>query len=420
MAKLFKLALESSDLEGAVAPESTQPALDEAELEQNVEETTQEQAEIEQGGEEIDQALEEAEGLVEQIEANDEKLENPDAVVTAADVEVSEEALKRACYSLGIPFQANLSFASESVANDIRANARKYLATSNETAKDVVKAIIDALKVMVKSVGKLIKEVYTKIAFKVANYTKQIKEANEALKGLTQENLDAEKVKIALKESNSAELQYALLKNKVITSPSTKSTLVNLEKRVDQAMKMGMETNESMREYYENVIKATADTVVGDRANPSEYGFKEFREFATSPLNTILCITGNKALVVKEEDLSIVKVRLERDDTAIDRALGKFDAYKLFHQALSSGTVNKYLADIKDFNSNLAEIKKIQNKMEKDSINSEKIFDPKSARLKVMAIKSIGITATTFEMDRYINIIKAYVKLLRIYVAAKK
>ena len=72
--KLFQLALESSDLEGAVAPESTEPALDESQLEENVEETTQAQAEVEAGSDEIDEAIEEVDQLQEQIEANDQKL----------------------------------------------------------------------------------------------------------------------------------------------------------------------------------------------------------------------------------------------------------------------------------------------------------------------------------------------------------
>ena len=417
MGKLFQLALESSDLEGAVAPESTGPVLDESELEENVEESTQAQAEVEAGSEEVDQALEEVDALNEQIEANDAKLENPDEVVTTVDVEVSEEAYKKACYTLGIIPKVKLSFATESIAEDIRANPRKYLAVSNEDAKQVVKAIIDAVKTMIKKLGQLIKEVYTKISLKFANYAKRIDNGIVILKDI--KNFDDEKIKERIISKNSAELSYALVNNKVIHTPTTKATMLKIEeeikKAVDEAMKNDAALNKArgiestpekdaaMRESYEKVIAGTKRLVEG-HIKLEDYGCKN-----NIGDEEVLNISGTKMLV-SGENLGWKKETLEFDDAKLKSL--SFDAKKLASDIISKAS--QYKKAISDVNSVLAEMKKAQKVADEMTIKGAQLVDPKAAKFAVYAIKSFGVTMLTFEMDRYIACIKAYNELIAI------
>lgn len=421
--KLFQLALESSDLEGAVAPESTEPALDESQLEENVEETTQAQAEVEAGSDEIDEAIEEVDQLQEQIEANDQKLENPDEVVTTVDVEVSEESLKRACYKLGIPMKAKLSFATESVVDDIKSNPRKYLAVSNEGLKDVVKAIVDALKVMIKKLAQLINEVYTKISFKFANYGKQIDAGIKSVENIKE--FDNDKIKEALSTSGSAELQFALINNEVVSTPNFKSYLNVAAKVVDNINSSVKDAKTSFEEEITNIIKNVIDDMAKEEAGIAKvsrneeiaksYGMKPFAGDGSK--HVILGVSGKKALLNDVDDpTKIIKVSLESDEAALKAA--NLDAKKLANSVIKASI--DYKKDVTDFKNNLNEIKKVQKACDKGTYEMTKLIDGKAAKWAYMGIKSVGITSTTFEMDRYIGVIRAYVKLLNILAANGK
>ena len=132
MGKLFTLALEDankgfvyrSELD-AIDLQDDQPILNETELESNTEEATTLQSEIENDEYQVDQAIEEANQLAEQIVANDEKLNNPDETITVADIVTSEESLTRACYTLGIHNSFKLSFANESLREDMLLQPKK-------------------------------------------------------------------------------------------------------------------------------------------------------------------------------------------------------------------------------------------------------------------------------------------------------
>lgn len=211
MARLFRLALESSDLEGSVAGGGE--TLNETELEQNTEETVQEQNEIENGSQEVDEALEEADVLAEQAEVNNELIENPDATVTAADVEVSEEALKLSCYKLGITRYNKLSFASEHAVEDVRSNPRKYLKVSNEEISDTLKKIFLAIKNMIKQIISKIKRLYTKISIKFGNYAEQLKRKLIVLEELDPKSVNVDSLSDLLAKSDNCNLQFALLNN---------------------------------------------------------------------------------------------------------------------------------------------------------------------------------------------------------------
>lgn len=396
MAKLFKLALESSDLEGAVAPEATQPALDEAELEQNVEATTQEQAEIEQGSEEIDQALEEAEGLVEQIEANDEKLENPDAVVTAADVEVSEEALKRACYSLGIPFQAKLSFASESIANDIRANARKYLATSNEELKDKLKAIVDAVKKMIAAVAEKVKKWFAKVTLAFGNYTKSIKANVEVIKA-ADFKIDGQNVldlADELLKRNQAEFNFYVVNSAV--APSKFTDIEKIANKVD-----GKEVDVMS---ISPVLKREAYVKEHGFALPDEANDSYWVGAVSGRYGIFLTGTGEwKKLELKDDTKNI--------------NVSNFGANELVDSAVRSSSV--YLKAIGQASSVFKKIEKLQKDIIAKLDLAGKGEDAEFVNKTIKPLKSAASSLATFLIQSYVAEIKAYTQLTSLLVKYK-
>lgn len=149
MGKLFQLALEEAI--------ETQPEVVEEipveELVNNAEELAKTDSEIAQDVQAVEDLMEEKAKLEEQVSINDELLSNPDAVVTAADVEVSEECRNEVYYHLGYTSGVGkLRLSTESVYTDVKANPRKYLAISNEDIKETIKKIWEKIKAFFKKI----------------------------------------------------------------------------------------------------------------------------------------------------------------------------------------------------------------------------------------------------------------------------
>lgn len=454
MARFFKLALESSDLEGAVSPESTGPALNESELEENVEETTQAQAEVESGSEEIDQTIEEVDALQEQIEANDAKLENPDEVVTAVDVEVSEEAYKKACYALGIKPEVKLSFSVESVADDIRSNPRKYLAVSNEDLKTTIKKIIVAVMNMIKQISTKIKRLYIKISAKFANYVKQIDNGIGSLKDVNAGNIDVEKLTTALKESNNAELQFALLNNKPATSQLVAKGAYKLLDKVKELIGqfksygevISAAANENKAKELEKQFevinrygKLLVKALPVQNITPESYGYKtpdvKIIEFDTKkyesgkgmvsvkepkPTEYIIPVfTNGKAAIASVWD-GIRFVDLAKDENKINNA--KLDTNALLGNIVKeSGLVRGEAGNIKTICNLCAQLEDFAVSVIGVAEKAANIAGA-SGDLQVMikACKGLAVNLVMFILSATINQIKGYTKLVNLVVACKK
>lgn len=135
---------------------------------QNAEELAKTDSEIQQDIAAVEELMEEKAKLEDQAVTNDELLSNPDAVVTATDVEVSEETRTEVQYSLGYTSSmGKIRLSQESVFNDVKSNPRKYLAISNEDIKDTIKKVWEKIKAFFK-----------KIAGKLGIKTKAIKAKN--------------------------------------------------------------------------------------------------------------------------------------------------------------------------------------------------------------------------------------------------
>ena len=102
--------------------------------------------------------MEEKAKLEDQVATNDELLSNPDAVVTAADVEVSEECRSEVHYHLGYTSGVSkIRLSTESVYQDVKSHPRKYLAISNEDIKETIKKIWEKIKAFFKRIWSKIK-----------------------------------------------------------------------------------------------------------------------------------------------------------------------------------------------------------------------------------------------------------------------
>ena len=404
--KLFQLALESSDLEGAVAPESTEPALDESQLEENVEETTQAQAEVEAGSDEIDEAIEEVDQLQEQIEANDQKLENPDEVVTTVDVEVSEESLKRACYKLGIPMKAKLSFATESVVDDIKSNPRKYLAVSNEGLKDTLDRIKKAIIAMIDKVVGSIQTIITRIQLKFGNYEKRLDNGLEKLKNLNKIDFN-DPGNIVDLLSNGAELRYAAINSDVYLDGITNfkkdlDAVIKIQKQLaTQKVKKDVEIPEGdelrkIEEFAAQVNSIKVDVV--------KFGFirPDYKVGDRSVKGDVYSIYGTKGLT---EVYNVVE--LEPNTDTFNSKTITVDSTKLINNIISkAGIVKKAIKDAKN---NFKDIIKMQTAFKAD-INS--LNDVNEGMVKYC--KKCCVNFANFKIKQYVAEIAAYVQLVEL------
>lgn len=448
MARLFRLALESSDLEGSVAGGGE--TLNETELEQNTEETVQEQNEVENESQEVGEALEEADVLAEQAEVNNELLENPEATVTAADVEISEEALKLSCYKLGITRYNKLSFANEAYAADIRSNPRKYLKVSNEAISDTLKKIFLAIKNMIKQIITKIKRLYIKISAKFANYSEQLKEKLDKISSLNVASVDAAKLKDALKDGG-CNLQYALLRNAPLLSLVPSNDIIGVYKSIinfvsqfkdfsaiaKNAIEKGKNADFSEEPKIEAMIKniknlpqilsLSDDDIVGACGYQKTSTYKDssdsnmqvnFKD--TSGLDSAVSLNiiyNNKLAYFYPKKMEIRFAVLEVDNSKLSSAAVKPDL--LIKMMLKLRQYPEGLAkNIKFVCDTFANVENTAMKtLDAVEAGSKLITESEGIRVGIRAIKSAAIDFGMFILNTSISQMKDYIRILNLVIA---
>lgn len=183
MGKLFKLALEEAVAEEPSIVENVPVE----EAVQNAEELAKTDSEIQQDIAAVEELMEEKAKLEDQAVTNDELLSNPDAVVTATDVEVSEETRTEVQYSLGYTSNmGKIRLSQESVFNDVKSNPRKYLAISNEDIKDTIKKIWEKIKAFFRKIWDKVKTAINALKFKAKRVTDKLRKSANNLKNKQQ------------------------------------------------------------------------------------------------------------------------------------------------------------------------------------------------------------------------------------------
>lgn len=197
MARPFQIALESSDLEGAVgeSENSELTVSDVIEDEAASDEAAEIQEDINRDSDALEELTEEVGVLADQVEKNEEKLENPEEVV-AADVVVSEESLRDSMVRVGYTdgLSDRISFASESTYESLKLNPARHLSISNEGVKDFIAKMVSTVKTLVIRIINYSKKLFAKILFKFGNYEK--KYANLSIKNISQDTLKANLAKL--------------------------------------------------------------------------------------------------------------------------------------------------------------------------------------------------------------------------------
>lgn len=177
MARPFQIALESSDLEGAVS-ESENSELtvsDVIEDDAASDEAAEIQEDINRDSDALEELTEEVGVLADQVEKNEEKLENPEEVV-AADVVVSEESLRDSMVRVGYTDGLNdrISFASESTYESLKMNPARHLSISNEGVKDFMAKVISNVKTLIIRIINASKKLFQQLLLKFGNYEKKL------------------------------------------------------------------------------------------------------------------------------------------------------------------------------------------------------------------------------------------------------
>lgn len=320
MSKLFKISLEET-VDNITVED---PVDNDEEITEN---TTKLAVEIEEMDNVAGQVVDSIKTLSEQLADNESKLADKDNVVTTVDVEVSEEALKRSLYSLGEQPTAVLSFANESIYNDIKNNARRYLTVSNEELDDVLKKLLYKLREFINRVAIKIVTFVQQLIIKIGGFVDKFVKNVSVIKNHQDSFLDAKQetvdgIKSDLEKMNIAEARYPLYNNgKVNVYYMTKDGSINglkgIKKLCGEYLKL---TREGIKKGNPSVLKNfSAAAAMSAKTPASEYGYKELPVLLVAPPS------GNKGLTLKTIDLTstidvlfkvtkLVKVDLEPVD----------------------------------------------------------------------------------------------------------
>lgn len=441
MSKLFKLALEDAD-KGFVyrseldSIENDQPILNDTELESNTEETTILQSEINNDEETIDNAIEEANQLAEQIAVNENKLSNPDETITLSDIVTSEESLTRACYTLGLTNTFKLSFANESMYDDIRINPKKYLNISNENIDDTLKQIVSKIILFIKNTVVKIVAFIQRLIFKIGNYVGRFVNNVNKLKSYRNQlevnptDEIANKVKEALENMDTAEARYTLLHNGEILNFFIDGTKViqGLVGTHDFYLKYLKEIRDSAKRGDARVFKDFSGTFsTTNKAILKECGYKDIHDVVV-----VAPPVGNSALVFKSIDHSSVidvsfksskfkRVNLEKED--IKPNFNTNGVSRLYKDITSDSTVN----GVKKTNDRSKEMIRTIKDIQKDADKSIKDFADNKNKLigfgwdeitfmmylnnLADTTKSVAVTATMYYTNAYFTTVKYVIKL---------
>lgn len=270
MGKLFKLAVE----ELVTQDPTIAGKINVSEAIRNAEDLAKTDSEIQQDIQAMEELMEERQVLQQQADTNDALLENPDAVVTVADVEVSEETRNEIYYYLGYKSNVDkIRLSSESMYKEVRSNPRKYLNISNESIKDTIKKIWEKIKAFFKKIADKIRSFFRK---------KKASDEKEKIKELKGELISVKhfKTKYTLSDSYLKSLSvrfpfYAIL----ITTASKENTTFEVgEITQPLAYKRQMDL-------INNFIRDTYTTLL--------YDGEKHRNTLNSSLNLLSCIEND-------------------------------------------------------------------------------------------------------------------------------
>ena len=146
------------------------------------EEAVKQGVEIQQDIAAIEECCADIETLQEQLGENDKKLTDPDIVVTAVDVEVSEECYKGMAFKYGVKNANAIRFSHESVLDAVKAEPRRYLAMSSESIKEIFVKIWEKIKAFFRKIGEKL-GIVAKIKKKKMEDT--VKKADDVYKNLS-------------------------------------------------------------------------------------------------------------------------------------------------------------------------------------------------------------------------------------------
>lgn len=383
MSKLFKISLEET-IEEPVIEDPIKNDTEEVS-----EAATKLAVEIEEMDNIAGQVVDVMQDVAKQVADNDDKLSDPDHVVTTIDVEVSEEAYKRACYKLGEKPEVVLSFANEAFYNDIKNNTEKYLVMSTETLKDTFIRLAYKIKNFILKIIEKLRLWYNKAELRFSHYTEKINKNVEFIKkgDLGWRNVWYEDAARSLLVKNRADIAYMIINNE-----TNSFKLDTIEKNVYKLLSVsgdGMKGDE-LKEIQNVEIK---------------YGYTPESKYD----NNIVGIYGDNGLNCAQ-GIGFYKIKLKPINQ--DNSAKRFDARKLALDMAAQST--KYTKAIDRSKSVFDQISKIQKCILKDidkrmaDKNGETGYY-KTREAYLHSKKSEATTCCTFLLFEYIETIKAYI-----------
>lgn len=426
MARPFQIALESSDLEGAVA-ESENSELTVSEVIEDdaaADEAAEIQEDINRDSDALEELVEEVDTLSVQVEKNEEKLENPEEVV-AADVVVSEESLRDSMVRVGYTdgLSDRLSFATESTFESLKHNPARHLSISNEGVKDFMAKVISNIKTLIIRVIDASKKLFSQLLLKFGNYEKKIKALQDKLKTIKHKDI-AERAKQFSEDQLKVYgdiYPYFFMRSKdeCININSAVSLFGDMydpvKKYVDFALGSGQK-NDTKSEM--TIVPAGAPEIKNTQQNVVNHITSDYddsiKDGKTSPLITVIGGVAWFYLVPKENSSKILQsypVEVKPNEIKLVDKFSQLN--KCMIQAFEAVTKRKAVFD--NFNKSqdnyLATIKKVEsdyNKLGNNTANLKKAINAlrvASTQFNLLVVKGFidGIKRTTMLANKYAN-----------------
>lgn len=434
MSKLFKISLEETIEEPVI----------EDPIENDTEEVSEAATKLAVEIEEMDniagQVVDVMQDVAKQVADNDDKLSDPDHVVTTIDVEVSEEALKRACYRLGEKPEIVLSFANEAIYNDIKNNARRYLVVSNEDLQDTLNNLTYKLNKLIQQVTARILAYIQQLIIKFGNFVGKFtsnvetlkKHQNDFLNNVKQETVDG--IKDDLDKMDTAEARYALFNNgKVNVYYMHKDGAINGLKGIKDFCGAFLKiTRNAIQTGNIGALKNFSGAAAMSAKTPvAEYGYKELPTLLIAPPS------GNSGLTFTSGDLTSAvqamfklpkfkKVKLEKSDKQPN--FNSDGVENLFKFLTANEVINEVKHVKENSNAMIREVKttsdyavKVLDEF-KDKHNKLVNFDQTGFNIRMYlaaladVLKSTSLTANTYYVMAFFTTFKFIVRLSSILV----
>ena len=428
---------------------------DEVDIESVIEETVNAEHEIANDTEILDATMEEVDILSEQVEKTEQVIENnePEEVIIEQ-VTATQEAFRESLIRLGLK---NTSYYKLSISKE---DDEKISTKGMNIAASIaafIGRLINGIRRMISIIIHKIKEYFTRIKFKFANYPKKIDALVEDIKKYcyvgneivitnSQETLD--ELTQALQNESYAEFAYALSTDKLCASMINGNLYAECKKAMEELLKAGdanipksLNDFKKLEEKFKNKQFDNIDGQISNALGGFNSIFDKFKKYKFEDFGLELednsedikfkfpIVTGTSVFCFTSKG-SVKKLPFVKTDKLKNIKLDKYDANDIIDDCMTSlrlkylkeaaSNIGKVANDINNIETNAAKIVDMADKSLKTIMKNTTTNDSQDKllftglRYGVSIVKCASISFSTYVFQCCTNQLTSYVKLLNI------